>query len=90
MGRLPVGPARPDLAGSLGVLAAYNAAYALPFLVVPVLTAVMGEGSRGVLQRINEWVARGSAVLMPIMLLLLGAFLVLEGLSDCVRGEGLV
>jgi threonine/homoserine/homoserine lactone efflux protein len=76
-------------AGSLLLLVGYNLAYAAPFLLVPILTAAMGEGSRRILQRVNAWVERGSAVLMPIMLALLGVALLADGISYFVRGQGL-
>ncbi len=74
---------------TLVMLAGYNLAYALPFLMVPLLAWLMGERSRPVLNRINQKVDRASAILMPGMLGLVGALLLVDGLSYFVVGEGL-
>ena len=76
--------------GSLSVVIVYNIAYALPFLVVPLLALVMGEASRPVLARISNKVDRISAVLMPVMLLLVGLFLIVDAVSYFTTGEGLI
>jgi cytochrome c biogenesis protein CcdA len=76
--------------GSLSVVILYNIAYALPFLVVPLLALVMGEASRPVLARISNKVDRISAVLMPVMLLLVGLFLIVDAVSYFTTGEGLI
>jgi len=78
-----------DLLGSLTWLVAYNLAYAAPFLLVPILTAAMGERSREILQRVNARVERGSAVLMPLLLVGVAVVLVLDGASYFLRGQGL-
>ncbi len=71
------------------VLVGYNLGYALPFLVVPVLTVVLGEASRPILARINEKVERFSAYLMPLMLGLVGIALVVDAIRYFAVGEGL-
>lgn len=73
-----------------GALVAYNLAYALPFSIVPMLHVAMGEGSRDVLQRLNEKIDRLSGVLMPFLLAALGAALVANATSYFVRGEPLL
>ncbi len=75
---------------SIMLLAGYNLGYALPFLVVPALALVLGEGSRPVLARINEKVDRVSAYLMPLMLGLVGIVLVIDAIRYFVIGEGLL
>ncbi len=75
---------------SLTVIAVYNIAYALPFLIVPVLAVVMGEAARPVLARINNKVDRISAVLMPVMLVLVGLFLIADALVYFMTGAGLI
>jgi cytochrome c biogenesis protein CcdA len=75
--------------GSILMLAGYNLGYALPFLVVPALALLLGEGSRPLLARINEKVDRASAVLMPLMLALVGIALVADAVKYFVVGEGL-
>ncbi len=75
---------------SLTVITVYNIAYALPFLIVPVLAVVMGQAARPVLARINDKVDRISAVLMPVMLVLVGLFLIADALVYFMTGAGLI
>jgi cytochrome c biogenesis protein CcdA len=74
---------------TLVLLVAYNLVYALPFLVVPILVASLGERSRPVLQRINGALDRASAFLMPILLGLVGLALVADAVLYFATGEGL-
>ena len=74
---------------SLGMLAGYNAAYLAPFVVVPVLTAVMGEGAAAILNRINSTVERVGAVVIPLILGAVGIALVTDAALYFTRGEGL-
>jgi cytochrome c biogenesis protein CcdA len=73
----------------LVLLVGYNLAYALPFLVVPVLTAILGERSRPLLQRIRATLDRASTFLMPIMLGLVGLALIADAVLYFATGEGL-
>jgi threonine/homoserine/homoserine lactone efflux protein len=68
-----------DTAGVLTALLLYNLAYALPFLVIPVMTAIMGDKSRPMLERANAILERGSAFLMPLLLGLIGLALLADG-----------
>lgn len=70
-------------------LAAYNLLYALPFAVVPLLSALMGERAKPVLARINAFLDRVSAVLLPLMLGLIGVALFLDGLWYFIKGTPL-
>ena len=70
-------------------MVAYNLVYALPFLVVPILVATLGERSRPVLQRINGTLDRASAFLMPVLLGVAGLALVADALLYFTTGEGL-
>ena len=79
-----------SVAQTVMMVVGYNVLYALPFLVVPVLAAVMGEASRPILERINEKVDKAGAFLMPIMLGMIGAVLVADALNYFVTGEGLI
>ncbi len=78
-----------SVAASFGMLLAYNLAYALPFLVVPVLVAIMGERARPLLARINATIDRVGGVLMPLMLGLVGLALLADSISYFWRGEPL-
>jgi hypothetical protein len=75
--------------GSLGTLAAYNLAYMAPFLLVPILTLIMGPNARGLLERMSAWVDRIGGVLLPLILAGLGIFLVVDAGLYFVTGEGL-
>jgi cytochrome c biogenesis protein CcdA len=75
---------------SVMMVVGYNLAYAMPFLIVPLLAGLMGEASRPILERINDRVDNVSAFLMPVMLGLIGAALVADAFSYFVYGEGLI
>lgn len=75
--------------GAVALLIGYNLAYALPFLVVPALVAVLGERSKPILERINAVLERASAFLMPLLLGLLGAALVADAMLYFSTGTGL-
>lgn len=72
-----------------GVLATYNLAYALPFTVVPITRAIMGERAGPVLERINGMIERVAAILMPVLLGLVGLALIADGVTYFTTGESL-
>ncbi len=74
---------------SLLVLGGYNILYPLPFVIVPVMVAILGERSRPLLQRINDSLDKFSSFLMPVLLVLVGLCLVIDAISYFVTGEGL-
>jgi cytochrome c biogenesis protein CcdA len=74
---------------TLVLLIVYNLFYALPFLVVPILVATLGERSRPVPQRINGTLNGASAFLMPVVLGLAGLALVTDAVLYFTTGEGL-
>jgi cytochrome c biogenesis protein CcdA len=78
-----------SLAGSLAVLAGYNLAYMAPFLLVPILTLVMGADARALLQRMSAWVEKVGGVLLPLIMVALGVFLILDAGYYFATGEGL-
>lgn len=71
---------------SLIVLAIYNVLYAVPFALVPVLTATSGERSQKILRTINDWLVRISDFLMPILLVLVGLALIVDSMIYFVTG----
>jgi threonine/homoserine/homoserine lactone efflux protein len=75
--------------GVLLALLAYNLVYALPFLMVPVLSAVMGERSKPLLARVNAVMERISSFLMPLMLGLVGLALLADSITYFLSGESL-
>ena len=74
---------------ALLILVAYNLLYALPFAIVPVSVAVMGERSRPLLEKINGVLDRASGFLMPIILLLVAVALIADAVSYFWSGESL-
>jgi len=74
---------------SLLVLALYNAAYALPFLLVPVAVALIGDHSKPMLEKINDVLIKLVDMFMPILLLIVGAALTADALSFLITGETL-
>lgn len=71
------------------ILLGYNLLYALPFVIVPVLVLIMGQNSRPLLEKINNWLDRVSAVLLPIILGLVGLLMVADAVTYFVTGKGL-
>ena len=65
----------------VAVLMIYNAAYALPFAVLVVLRQVMGESSEALFARVNGWMERASAVILPLLLIALGAALLADSVG---------
>jgi hypothetical protein len=61
----------------------------IPFLMIPVLTAVMGEGSKPILARINGFMERVSKFLMPILLGLVGLALLVDATWYFIHGTSL-
>lgn len=74
---------------SVLLLLIYNLAYALPFTMVPLLSAVMGERARPVLMKINRGLDKVSSILMPLLLGLVGLALLADALTYFVRGSSL-
>jgi cytochrome c biogenesis protein CcdA len=75
---------------SLTVLGTYNLVYAIPFALVPILVAVMGDRSKPVLERINRFMVAATDKLMPILLLLIGLALTADSIYFFATGDGLV
>ena len=76
-----------DTTGMIIGLVLYNLAYALPFLLIPLLTAIMGDRSKPILARVNGWMEKASEVIMPLLLLVIGLALLLDSVWFFVRGE---
>ncbi len=74
---------------SVSVLAVYNIAYALPFLVVPLTVAVSGDSAKPLLEKINGFLIKASDLVMPWMFALLGVALLADSIVFFYRGEGL-
>ncbi len=74
---------------SLWVLALYNLAYALPFLLIIALVAVIGDSSKPVLDKINNLLVGLVDRFMPVILFLLGIALTADALAYLISGEAL-
>ncbi len=78
-----------SLESSLLVLAFYNMAYALPFLLVPILVILTGDSSKPILEKVNNLLISLVDKFMPVLLLLLGLALTADALSYLTSGETL-
>ncbi len=76
-----------DTSGMVTALVIYNAAYALPFLLIPLLTAVMGDKSKPILARVNGIMEKASDFIMPILLVAIALALLTDSVWFFVRGE---
>lgn len=74
---------------SVLVLLGYNLAYALPFMIVPVLVVTRGEAGQPLLNQINGWVKRIATYLMPVMLWGLSLAMVADALFFFFTHQGL-
>ena len=75
--------------GVVLALLAYNLLYVLPFLMIPLLSAIMGENSKPLLAKINAVMERISDILMPLMLGLVGLALLADSISYFIHGTSL-
>ena len=75
-----------DTAGVVIALVAYNLAYALPFALIPVLTAIMGDRSKPILARVNGFMEKASDIIMPVLLLAIGLALLVDSVWYFVHG----
>jgi len=74
---------------AIALLVAYNLLYVLPFTIVPLLIALMGDRAKPVLQRINDVLNKASAFLMPIILGLVALALLADAIAYFRTGEPL-
>lgn len=72
--------------GIVGGLLLYNAAYAIPFMLVPLLTWVMGEKSKPILARVNGIMEKAGEFIMPLLLLIIGLALLTDSIWFFVTG----
>ena len=76
-----------DTSGMVTALVIYNVAYALPFALIPLLTAIMGDRSKPILAWINGYMEKASDVIMPLLLLAIGLALLVDSVWYFVHGE---
>ncbi len=77
-----------SLESSLLVLGLYNAVYALPFLLVPILVVFVGDRIKPALEKVNSFLSSAFDLLMPLLLLLLGLTLAADSVTYFLRGKG--
>ena len=82
--------ADPEYVTGLFVLILYNVFYILPFLGVIAVQAIFREESRPMLEWLSTWMDRIGNVLLPGLLLLLGAMLFIDALVYLVTGAPLI
>lgn len=78
-----------DWSGTLVALAIYNVLYALPFCGVILLRVVLGKRADSILAKINDWMTRGAAVLMPVLLLGIGVLMIVDAVKWFTTGTAL-
>ena len=76
-----------DTGGVVAGLVIYNLAYALPFALIPLLTAIMGDRSKPILTQIKGFMEKASEIIMPLLLLMIGLALLLDSVWYFVHGE---
>jgi hypothetical protein len=57
--------------------------------MIPVMTAVMGERSKPILARVNNFMERVSGYLMPVLLGIIGLALLVDAIAFFIKGEPL-
>lgn len=76
-----------DTGGTVTGLVIYNIAYALPFALIPVLTAIMGDRSKPILARVNAFMEKAGDIILPLLLLAIGLALLVDSVWFFTRGE---
>ena len=75
---------------ALSVLALYNLAYILPFDGLALLRFIYGEQADALFERVNAWMEKASAVIMPVMLFAIGAVLLIDTALYFTTGRPLI
>ena len=79
-----------NVVAAVGVLAIYNSLYALPFLALAVLRLIYGQNADALFEKVNKFMEKASAVIMPVLLFLIGATLIVDAVWYFTRGEILI
>jgi len=74
---------------ALLALGGYNLAYMAPFLIVPGLVLILGDGAKNILERLNAQVERFAGLLLPLVLGIVGIGLTADALLYFITGAGL-
>jgi cytochrome c biogenesis protein CcdA len=72
------------------VLAIYNLAYMLPFAALALLRFIYSDRADALFERINAWMEKASAVIVPVMLFLIGATLLVDAALYLTTGKPLI
>jgi cytochrome c biogenesis protein CcdA len=78
-----------SIESSVTVIAFYNLAYALPFFLVVILVAIIGDNSKPVLERMSTALANLVDKIMPLVLFLLGLAITTDAITYLVSGKPL-
>jgi cytochrome c biogenesis protein CcdA len=72
---------------SVLVLAIYNAAYVLPFMLIPIAVTFLGDRCKPILLKVNSVLTSLVDRFMPVLLFLLGAVLTADALAYMSTGN---
>ncbi len=76
--------------GAMTALAIYNLVYLLPFATLALLRFIYRDQADVLFERINAWMEKAAAVVMPIMLFLIGAVLIVDTVMYFTTGNPLI
>jgi len=79
-----------SIGGAVFVLALYNLVYILPFATLALLRFIYRDQADALFERINAWMEKASAVIMPVMLFLIGAVLIIDAVLYFATGTPLI
>jgi cytochrome c biogenesis protein CcdA len=79
-----------NISQAIGVLALYNVVYILPFAALALLRYAYRDDADALFARVNAWMEKISAVVMPVMLFAIGAALLLDTVLYFVTGSPLI
>ena len=79
-----------SVGGAVFVLALYNLTYILPFAALALLRFIYRDQADALFERINAWMEKASAVIMPVMLFLIGAVLLVDAVLYFTTGNPLI
>jgi len=72
--------------GALFVLFIYNFLYILPFAILIIIRKISGEKSAQLFSKINSWMEKGSAVIIPILFIVIALVLLSDAVYYFVTG----
>lgn len=79
-----------SIGGAIFVLVLYNLAYILPFATLALVRFIYHDQADALFERINAWMEKAGAVIMPVMLFLIGAVLIIDTVLYFATGTPLI